>query len=81
MPTATPQVQTPKEESINESVLQNQAISVGHMYRDRVAKTPNAPAYQFAHVKPEGDTWETITWAQTKERTDAISAGLIALGV
>ena len=81
MPPVAQQTYSPAEESIEESALAQIAPSVGHMFRDRVAKTPDQPAYQYAIVGPDGDTWVTMTWAQTKERTDALAAGLIALGV
>jgi len=81
MPPVAQQTYSPAEESIEESALAQIAPSVGHMFRDRVAKTPDQPAYQYAVVGPDGDTWVTMTWAQTKERTDALAAGLIALGV
>ena len=81
MPSAQPQVHSPADESIDDSVLANQSISASHMYRDRVAKTPNGVAYQYAVVGADGDTWTSVTWAQAKDHTDKLSAGLIALGV
>lgn len=79
--TVAPQVHSPADEPIDEAALHNPAPSVGHLYRDRVAATPDREAYRYAIVKPEGDTWESLTWAQTKARTDTMAAGLIALGV
>lgn len=81
MSTATSQIPTPADEPIDQSIISGRAQSVGHLYRERVAKTPHAPAFQYAVVKPTGDEWRTLTWAQTKERTDRIAAGLVALGV
>ena len=81
MLSAQPQVHSPAEEPIDESVLNNRAQSVGHMYRDRVAKTPDAVAYKYAEVGADGDTWHSVTWREAKDHTDALSAGLIALGV
>jgi len=81
MPSAQPQVHSPADESIDDSVLANQSISASHMYRDRVAKTPNGVAYQYAVVGADGDTWTSVTWAEAKDHTDKLSAGLIALGV
>jgi long-chain acyl-CoA synthetase len=51
------------------------------MYRDRVAATPNGQAFQYAEVTPSGDVWKSVTWAEAKDHTDKLSAGLIALGV
>lgn len=81
MPSAHPQVHSPAEEPIDESVLQHQSQSAAHMYRDRVAATPNGQAYQYAEVTPSGDVWKSVTWAEAKDHTDKLSAGLIALGV
>ena len=81
MPSAHPQVHSPAEEPIDESVLQHQSQSAAHLYRDRVAATPNGQAYQYAEVTPSGDVWKSVTWAEAKDHTDKLSAGLIALGV
>ena len=58
------------------------ASSVGEMFRDRVAKTPNVVAY----MKPEGpldepNTWVKYTWADTKQEVDLLAAGLLARGL
>ncbi len=79
MPTST--IANPSMEPLKDAVLRTPAQSVGHLYRDRVAKTPHQPALRYAVVGPDKDTWLTLTWAQMKKRTDAISAGLVALGV
>ena len=52
--------------------------SFGAMFADRVAATPNRPAFQYPSG---GDAWDTITWQQTADRTYAIAAGLVSLGV
>ena len=52
MPSAQPQVHSPADESIDDSVLANQAISASHMYRDRVAKTPNGECPLVQGAKP-----------------------------
>ncbi|MCE1180631.1 MAG: long-chain fatty acid--CoA ligase [Micrococcales bacterium] len=51
--------------------------SVGHLFRKRVAETPDSPALRFA----AGEAWETLTWAQTKDRVYRLAAGLVALGI
>ena len=81
MPAAATQIHSPAEEPVDRSVLDNQSQSAAHMYRDRVKETPNGVAYKFAEVGPSGDTWKSVTWAEAKKHTDALSAGLIALGV
>ena len=42
---------SPTEEDVNHAVLENQAQSLGHLFRDRVTKTPDAIAYWY----PEGE--------------------------
>jgi long-chain acyl-CoA synthetase len=59
------------------SVIENRAPNVGRQFLDRVAATPDREAYRF----PRGDTWESLTWAETGERVLRLAAGLIALGV
>jgi long-chain acyl-CoA synthetase len=39
------------------------------------------PAYSDRFNVPEGETWSTITWAETWELTQQVAAALIALGV
>lgn len=53
------------------------AQSFGHLFVDRIAKTPNGEAFRYR----VGEGWESITWAQTKERVFDLSAGLIELGL
>ena len=45
MLSASPQIHTPADEPVDQSVLDRAAQSVGHMFRDRVAATPDRPAY------------------------------------
>ncbi len=59
------------------ALLDNRPPSVGRMFFDRVAATPDREAYRFA----VGDGWESLTWQQTGDRVTRIAAGLIALGV
>ncbi len=52
--------------------------SVGRMFLDRVAATPDTEAFRH----PSGDGgWSSVTWQQTADRVFAQAAGLIALGV
>ncbi len=74
MPT---QVTTPADEDLDRSYLDDRPQSVGHMFRERVAKTPNRVAYWY----PEGDDYAKVTWAQVKDRVYDLAAGLIKLGV
>lgn len=60
-----------------EETALDQPRSIAHMFLERVAATPDAPAYRY----PEGDSWIELTWSQTADRVRTIAAGLIALGV
>lgn len=74
MPVHLPSV---TDEKPDFSIIENRAPSVGHLFRDRVAKSPQQDAYLY----PEGDQWPALTWQQAKERAYALAAGLIELGV
>lgn len=58
-------------------LLSEQSPSFGHLFLARVAATPDRPAYQFLR---DGE-WQTITYAQTRDRVTRLAAGLIDLGV
>ncbi|PRY54099.1 long-chain acyl-CoA synthetase [Knoellia remsis] len=81
---ATPQIHSPADEPIDNSLLENRSPSVGHLFRDRVEKTPDSTAFMYAKVDAGtdgADEWVSETWAQVRDRVYAIGAGLIALGV
>lgn len=59
------------------SVVENRAPTMARLFLDRVAETPQREAFRY----PVGETWESLTWAQTGERVRRIAAGLVALGV
>ena len=54
-----------------------QAPSVGRLFHDRVAASPDAEAYRF----PAGDAWTSVTWAQAGDTVTTLAAGLLALGI
>jgi long-chain acyl-CoA synthetase len=81
MTTATPQIPTPADEPIDQSILDERAPSVGHLFRDRVAKSGDKTAFQFAKVSASGDEWVSLTWNDVKDQAYPLAAGLIALGV
>lgn len=76
MSTHTP-LFTAQNERVNDAVLEQRSATVAHLFRDRVAKSPNAEAFRFA----EGDSWSSVTWTQVRERAYRLAAGLVALGV
>ena len=59
------------------AAIENRAQSVGHLFRDRVAQTPHGEAYRFER----GGSWQSLTWADAKERAYEWAAGLIELGL
>ena len=81
MLSASPQIHTPADEPVDQSVLDREARSVGHMFRDRINASPDRPAYLHAVVTDSGDQWVTVTWAEIDVVVREIGAGLIALGI
>ena len=48
---------------------------------DTVASAGDHPAYSDKHDVPEGESWRTITWAQTRDLGLDVAAALIERGV
>jgi long-chain acyl-CoA synthetase len=67
------------DEVVDRSILENRALSVGALFRNRVRATPDAPAYQY--FKDGGSELVTLTWAQTDDIVRAWAAGLLTLGL
>jgi long-chain acyl-CoA synthetase len=59
------------------ATLTERSQSFGHLFVDRVSKTPGGEAFRYR----KGDEWVSLTWAQTKERVFQLAAGLVDLGV
>ncbi len=59
------------------ATLETRPASVGRMFFDRVAATPEREAYRY----PSADGWTSMTWGEAGERVTRLAAGLIALGV
>lgn len=53
------------------------AATIGSLFRDRVARSPEAEAFRFRR----GTDWQSSNWRAVADRVDALAAGLIALGV
>ena len=53
------------------------SASFGHLFRERVAATPNGEAFR----RPAATDWASLTWADTKVQVYEVAAGLIDLGV
>ncbi|WP_153397320.1 AMP-dependent synthetase/ligase [Ornithinicoccus halotolerans] len=65
------------EEQPEYTRIEERPASVGHLFRDRVAATPQSEAFRY----PDGSGWSSLTWAATAERAYALAAGLVDLGV
>ncbi len=48
---------------------------------DTARKYADEPAYSDKHGVTEGETWRTLTWAQTRERALDVAGALIEIGV
>ena len=62
-----------------------EAAVAGRTLVDALAETATAfadrPAYSDKHDVPEGESWRTITWAQTRDLALDVAAGLVHAGV
>jgi long-chain acyl-CoA synthetase len=63
--------------------LSDRPASFGRLFADRVAATPDRPAFLAPDPSASGDTpgWRTLTWKQTDERVTELAAGLLSLGI
>ncbi|HET8971487.1 MAG TPA: long-chain fatty acid--CoA ligase [Candidatus Nanopelagicales bacterium] len=57
--------------------LPDMARSLGALLAERVAKTPDREAFRG----PDGDGWQSWTWAQTGDWVHDVAAGLLDLGL
>ena len=48
---------------------------------DTVARVGDDPAYSDKHEVPEGESWRTLTWTETREMALDVAGALIELGV
>ena len=61
----------------DDPTVTTRSLSFGHLFRDRIAATPDAEAFR----RPTGSTWASMTWAQTRLQVFELAAGLVELGV
>ncbi len=76
--------ETVRDETVRDEVIAGRAPSIAHLFRRRVAASGPRDAFQFLvpdAAAPGGERLEHLTWDQTRQRTDAWAAGLVALGV
>ncbi|MFV0428189.1 MAG: AMP-dependent synthetase/ligase [Arachnia sp.] len=65
-----------------QSELLSTSTSVGDLLRQRVAKTPDLPAFLDPDRAPEGpNTWRTYTWAETMNEVSLLAAGFLSRGL
>ena len=60
---------------------QVQGRTLVHYLADTAREHADRPAYSDRHHAPEGQSWRTLTWAETRERALDVAAGLMAHGV
>ena len=62
-----------------------QDLVEGRTFVEALAETAatfaGEPAYSDRHHAPEGESWRTLTWSETRERALDVAAGLIEAGV
>ncbi|USQ78548.1 long-chain fatty acid--CoA ligase [Ornithinimicrobium faecis] len=66
-----------RDEVFDQATIDHRVASVGHLFRDRVSATPTTEAFRY----PVGESWESLTWADSAARAYALAAGLVDLGV
>jgi long-chain acyl-CoA synthetase len=59
------------------SFIENRPPNVAVQFQERVQTSPNREAFRY----PKGESWESVTWAETGERVTRLAAGLLALGL
>jgi long-chain acyl-CoA synthetase len=59
------------------SYIENRPPNVAVQFQERVKSSPDREAFRY----PTGETWESVTWAETGDRVDRLAAGLLALGI
>ncbi|WP_298130703.1 long-chain fatty acid--CoA ligase [Micropruina sp.] len=61
-----------------DAILHDKPTSVGALLNWRAEKTPNSEAFRY----PDGnDVWQSLTWAQARQRVHEVAAGLLTLDV
>ncbi len=75
----------PNETDVLAERARMEGLVGGRTLIDALAETAAAradePAYSERHGAAEGESWRTLTWAETREQALDAAAGLISLGV
>jgi len=61
------------------SFIENRPPNVAVQFRERVAKAPDREAYRYP--AEDGQPWASLTWKQTGDKVEKITAGLSSLGI
>jgi long-chain acyl-CoA synthetase len=77
MAPVTQQYRTAQDEPVQQSLIDDRAPSVAHLFRSRVEASSTAEAFRHAR----GEEWVSVTWQEAREAAYRLAAGLIALGV
>jgi len=65
---------------IRDEIVAASARSYAHMFRARVAATPDKVAFIVpSYTEPE--VWRDVTWQEAREQVDVLAAGLLSLGL
>src|SRR6476646_7935033 len=63
----------------DQSAIDNRPPNVAAQFLDRVKMSPQREAYRYPDA--DGETWSSLTWAQSGEQVRHLAAGLLALGI
>ncbi len=63
---------------VQETILSQCASSVGAQLRNRVELTGSREAFRY---RDRSDAWQSYTWAQVGEISEAVAGGLLSLGL
>ncbi|MFT4298304.1 MAG: long-chain fatty acid--CoA ligase [Aeromicrobium sp.] len=70
----SPLVLTPQQQSL----IDDRAPSIGRLFLNRVAETPNREAFRYPDAN---ERWHSLSWAEVGARVNRLAAGLVSLGL
>ncbi|MGA9746176.1 MAG: long-chain fatty acid--CoA ligase, partial [Nocardioides sp.] len=59
------------------SYIDKRPPNVAVQFQERVAASSHREAFRY----PRGESWESVTWAETGDRVTKLAAGLLSLGI
>jgi long-chain acyl-CoA synthetase len=63
--------------NIDLSFIDNRPANVAVQFQERVKASAEREAYRY----PRGESWESVTWAETGDKVTRLAAGLLSLGI